>query len=167
MSMALIAVAVTAAFFVASRVIKADIERLKLLEIYSKKFRDHARPLLRDYDTPVEVLEDLQFLNDMMGKSEGARIVIISFTIQRVTSDRTQKKNSRLTPFFVGRPELKESYSKAIAAGIVSTTYGSLVFGPMARRAIDRYLSKHPEDAEALVGTLSSDRHHHNGLAAA
>lgn len=136
---------------------KVHIIRLQRYEASAKEFWRWAEPLLKDDETPLQVLDTLAFVNQKITTAKSSWALIAAMVLVK-NGHTPAVESSAVDAFFKRRPELGPVYDRAVAAGVLAITYSSLFSGYFARRLIGNLVRRHPEVAPAVAESIMHRR---------
>lgn len=115
---------------------KVRLARLRSFGENATLFYGAIDPLISDKETPVEVLDFIQFLNALICERRAARDMwhIVSGGGVLNPSAAARQRIHAIHEFFDRRPELREPYSTAVVTAMLCVTYsGSIFYGRLMR----------------------------------
>jgi hypothetical protein len=133
-----LAAAVAAACWAYFRFAEADLQRLADYELWSSEFFENARPLVNDQDTPDEVLDLLQFANNLLTNKRASRRLLkaILDVDDTLGTPSETEFTAPLDAFFERRPELGRAFVRAMTSGLFALTFVCGRDGARVRREI-------------------------------
>ena len=148
------------------RYFRIKSNHLRLADSCRERFFNAARNVMDDDDTPVEVVEQLEFMAHSITDVRVTRRLFLdavtgslwmSFEHPRPGMSELLKAVSQL------REPLGKQYQTATVEYLIAVTYNSFLLGPLLRRAVTYWAKATPEPAEIIVGDISKrvDCAHH------